>query len=114
MPLTSDIVPALSGAVVSLITAAGTVWVARSGRRTERQENRDDFATFTTGLHAELTRMKDEMAAQKGEMVEQRKRINDQDIALTWLTARLRTLVTYIRKSGLEPPPAAPVPERVQ
>jgi hypothetical protein len=112
---------ALSGVAVSGITALGTVWVARAGRRTAEagrrtveQEQRDNFTTFTKALNEEMGRLKTDLTEQKEESARQRRRIGDQDLAIGYLLGRLRTMVDFIRKAGLEPPAAPPMPERVR
>ena len=105
---------ALSAVAVSGVTAFGTVWVAKAGRRTAEQEQRDNFSTFTKALNDELGRLKTDLGEQKEESTRQRRRIGDQDLAIGYLLGRLRTLVDYIRKANLEPPAAPPMPERVR
>lgn len=105
---------ALSGVAVSGLTAFGSVWVAKAGRRTAQQERRDDFTTITQALNEQVTGLKTDLAEQKEETVRQRRRIGDQDLAIGYLLGRLRTLVDFIRKAGLEPPVAPPMPERVR
>lgn len=105
---------ALSGVAVSGVTAFGTVWVAKAGRRTAEQEQRDNFSTFTRALNEEMGRLKTDLAEQKEETVRQRRRIGDQDLAIGYLLGRLRSLLDFTRKAGLEPPVAPPMPERVR
>lgn len=112
---------ALSGVAVSVVTAGGTVWVAKAGRRTAEQgqrtaeqEQRDNFSTFTKALNEEIGRVKTDLVEQKEESDRQRRRIGDQDLAIGYLLGRLRTMVDFIRKAGLEPPAAPPMPERVR
>lgn len=105
---------ALSGVAVAALTVLGTVWVAKSGRKTAQEELRENFSTFTKALNEELGRVKADLGEQKEEAVRQRKRIGDQDAALNYLRRRIGVLVTYIRKAGMEPPAPEPMPERVQ
>lgn len=92
---------------VTLATGVAGVFAARAARRTPRQERRDDFDTFTKKLNEQIGKLEE-----KAEKQEQR--ITDQDLAIGWLLNRLRGLVSYVRASGLEPPPAPQPPERIK
>lgn len=102
-----EMVTALSGVGVSVVTAAGSIWVAKAGRRTARQERRDDFSVFTKKLNDQIGKLEE-----KAEKQEQR--ITDQDLAIGWLLNRVRSLVSHIRAAGMEPPPAMRPPERIK
>jgi hypothetical protein len=105
--MSAEMVTALSGVGVSVATAAGSWLVARAGRRTRQQERRDDFTAVTARMDKEIKRL-------EGRVERQESRITDQDAAIAWLTGRLRSLLAYTRKAGLEPPPPPPMPPRVQ
>ncbi|MFJ8016257.1 hypothetical protein [Streptomyces sp. NPDC096339] len=88
-------------------TTVAAAFVGRAARRTRRQENRDDFTTVKDALNERIDDLKDEME-------DQRKLVGDQAEALNYLVLRVRSLVSYIRKAGMEPPAAPPIPERVR
>ncbi|MEU1497239.1 hypothetical protein [Streptomyces sp. NPDC005732] len=88
-------------------SAAGGVVAARSARRTKRQERRDDFTVVTDRMDKEIKR-------QGAALEEQQEQITGQGAAISWLVVDRRSLVSYIRKSGLEPPLARPIPERAR
>lgn len=112
MAMSTEMVTALSGLGVSGVTAFGSYWVARAGRRTRQQERRDDFATVTARMDGEILRLERRVKAQEEDAEKQRKRITDQDEALAWLWSWTRSLVVFVRKLGHEPPAAPqPVPE---
>ena len=50
----------------------------------------------------------------KAEMDEQRQLVGDQAEALNYLVLRVRSLVSYIRKAGMEPPPPPPMSDRAR
>ena len=97
---------------VTIATAGAGVWAARSARRTPRQEKRDDFIAITTQQGAAIERLEKRVQLREAEAEKQRQRIADQDEAIGWLLGRVRGLVLYIRKAGLEPPAAEPMSER--
>lgn len=99
---------------LAVVGSVGGVVAARSARRTKRQENRDDFTTIVKELRTDLTSVKEELAEQKTESRRQAEQITDQALALHWLQTRLQHLVSYIRGAGMEPPAAAPIPERAR
>lgn len=103
---------AVTGGVVALASAGATAWGARAARRTKRQENRDDFLAITTQQGKAIERLEARVLRQETEAEKQRERITDQDEAIGWLLHRVRSLVSHIRKAGLEPPPAEPMSER--
>jgi hypothetical protein len=88
-------------------TSVAAAFVGRAARRTRRQENRDDFTAIKDALN-------DRIDCLKADMDEQRELVGDQAEALSYLVARVRSLVSYIRKAGLEPPAAPPIPERAR
>lgn len=107
MSMTTEMLTALSGLGVSLLTAGGGVLVARAARRTPRQERRDDFLAVTERQDRAIERQ--DMAIEQLE-----ERAARQDEAIGWLLARVRGLVGYIRSTGLEPPAPEPMSERAR
>ncbi|MFH8531476.1 hypothetical protein ACH4GE_24035 [Streptomyces tendae] len=96
------------------MSAGVTAWGARSARRTKRQENRDDFIAITNQQGAAIERLEARVQRQESEAEKQRERITDQDEAISWLLHRVRSLVSHIRKAGMEPPPAEPMSDRAR
>ncbi|MFF2101001.1 hypothetical protein [Streptomyces sp. NPDC058202] len=103
---------ALSGGVVGVVSAGVTAWGARSARRTKRQESRDDFLAITTQQGNAIERLEARVQRQETEAEKQRQRIGDQDEAIGWLLYRVRSLVSHIKKAGMEPPAAEPMSEQ--
>ncbi|MFD5795584.1 hypothetical protein ACFWIO_19000 [Streptomyces diastatochromogenes] len=97
---------------MAVVAAAGGVVSARSARRTKRQESRDDFLAVTQQQGKAIERLEARVERQESEAEKQRERIGDQDEAISWLLHRLRGLVSYVKKAGLEPPPADAMSER--
>lgn len=93
-------------AAASVTTVAGA-FVGRAARRSRRQENRDDFTVVKDALNERI----DEL---KSEMEDQRQLVGDQAEALNYLVLRVRSLVAYIRKAGMEPPAPPPMSDRVR
>lgn len=92
---------------LALVGTAGGVVAARSARRTKRQERRDDFTTVTDRMEKEIKRLE----TRQGEQQEQ---LTGQGAAISWLVVDRRSLVSYIRGRGLEPPAPRPIPERAR
>lgn len=105
---------AVSGGVVGVASAVATFWGGRAARRTRRQENRDDFTTIVKELRTDLTTVKAELGKQKTEAARQAERISDQDLAISWLSNRVRVLAGYIRGRGMEPPAPEPMSPRAR
>lgn len=106
---------AVSALGVSGVTLGGTVYTARAGRRTARQEDRSDFRVVTGRMENELIRLGKRVSDQELESAQQRTRIAGQDYTIRWLAGWVRSLVGYIQASGLEPPPTPnPVPDDVR
>ena len=99
-------------AALALVGAGGGVVAARSARRTKRQERRDDFLAITEQQGKAIERLEGRIQRQETEAEKQRERIGDQDEAIGWLLHRVRSLVSHIKKAGLEAPPAEPMSER--
>ncbi|MCX5253658.1 hypothetical protein OOK27_05645 [Streptomyces canus] len=99
---------------MALVAAIGGVVSARSARRTKRQEKRDDFLAISTQQGAAIERLEKRVQRQETEAEKQRERIGDQDEAIGWLLHRVRSLVSHIKKAGMEPPPAEPMSERAR
>lgn len=96
---------------LALIGTVGGVVAARSARRTKRQERRDDFIAITEQQGKAIERLEGRIQRQETEAEKQRERISDQDEAISWLLHRLRTLVSHMKKTGVEAPPAEPMSE---
>lgn len=96
--------------VVSVLTAGGTVGVARAARRTPRQERRDDFVLITSNLRQDLADVKAELATQKSEQATQKRKLDDNEELTRWLVRWFRACVGAMRESQLEIPPR-PLPE---
>lgn len=97
---------------MAVVAAAGGVVSARSARRTKRQEKRDDFLAVTEQQGKAIERLEARVLRQETEAEKQRERIGDQDEAIGWLLHRVRTLVSHIKKAGMEPPVSEPMSER--
>jgi hypothetical protein len=95
---------------VAAITSAGTLGVARTARRTPRQERRDDFTLITSNLRTDLADVKRELAETKTETAALRRRADDGDELTRWLARWFRACVAAMRESQLEIPPR-PTPE---
>ena len=102
----------ITSVIVSALTGLSGVWAARAARRTPRQEKRDDFTAITDQQGRAITRLEQRIEKGEAEVERHRERIGDQDEAIGWLLARVRSLVGYIRTTGLEPPAPAPMSER--
>ncbi|MDX3065383.1 hypothetical protein ABZ517_15030 [Streptomyces scabiei] len=88
-------------------TAIGAALAGRAARRTRRQERRDDFTVIKDALNERIDGLTQEMT-------QQREQLNGQGAAISWLVVDRRSLVSYIRKAGLEPPAPRPIPLRAQ
>jgi uncharacterized protein HemX len=103
---------AIASVVAAIATGGFAAWGARSARRTKRQERRDDFTAITEQQGRAIERLEKRISMREAEAEKQRERITDQDEAIGWLLHRVRSLVSYVRKAGLEPPVAEPMSER--
>ncbi len=100
---------------IGMVSAAGGVVAARASRRTKRQEKRDDFSLIARELRTSIRELKTDLALQKKETAEHRQQLTEQDFVIRYMVGWVRSLVTYTRKSGLEPPPPPqPVPDEVR
>jgi hypothetical protein len=97
---------------MAVVAAAGGVVSARSARRTKRQERRDDFTAITEQQGKAIERLEARVLRQEEDSEKQRERIGDQDEAIGWLLHRVRSLVSHIKKAGLEPPAAEPMTDQ--
>lgn len=88
-------------------TAIGAALAGRAARRTRRQERRDDFTVIKDALNERIDGLTQEMT-------QQREQLNGQGAAISWLVVDRRSLVSYIRKAGLEPPAPRAIPLRAQ
>ncbi|MFD0405633.1 hypothetical protein [Kitasatospora sp. NPDC127116] len=106
---------AASALGVSAVTLAGTVYTARAGRRSAAAERRDDFRVVTNRMERELERLGKRLDEQELESVQQKARLAGQEYSIRYLAGWVRSMVGFVRASGLEPPPAPqPVPEDVR
>lgn len=99
---------------MAVVAATGGVVSARSARRTKRQENRDDFTEIKKALNERIDDLKEDIAGQQVQITGQQEQITGQGAAIAWLVDDRRTLVTYIRGAGLQPPLQRPIPKRAQ
>lgn len=99
---------------LAVVGTAGGVVAARSARRTKQQEKRDDFLAISTQQGAAIERLEKRVQRQETEAEKQRERIGDQDEAIGWLLHRVRSLVSHIKKAGLEAPAPEPMSERAR
>ncbi|MEU2075409.1 hypothetical protein [Streptomyces sp. NPDC013489] len=112
--MTGDALTAVATIAAAVASAGAAAWSGRAARRTARDHRRDDFSTVMKEIRTSLTEVKKELADQKAESARQAERLTDQDLALGWMQNRLRDLVSYIRRAGMEPPAAEPIPERAR
>jgi hypothetical protein len=106
---------ALSALGVASVGLAGTVYTARAGRRSGKQERRDDFTVVTERMERELERLAKRVDEQELETTQQRARLAGQEYSIRYLCGWIRSMVGFIQASGLEPPPAPnPIPEDVR
>jgi len=106
---------ALSALGVASVGLAGTVYTARAGRRSGKQERRDDFTAVTERMERELERLAKRVDEQELETTQQRARLAGQEYSIRYLCGWIRSMVGFIQASGLEPPPAPhPIPEDVR
>lgn len=99
---------------LALIGTVGGVVAARAARRTKAQERRDDFTAITTQQGNAIERLEKRIERQESEAERQRVRIAGQDATIGYLLGRVRGLVGYIRKAGMEPPAPEPMSDRVR
>lgn len=92
---------------VSVATGLCGVWAARAARRTPKQERRDDFTLIRDSLNDRIGKLERDAATQQ-------EQITGQGAAISWLVSDRHSLVGYIRRSGLEPPAARPIPARAR
>jgi hypothetical protein len=95
----------------TVATGGLAAWAARSAKRTKPQEKRDDFLAVTDQQGKAIERLETRVLRQEEDSEKQRQRIGDQDEAIGWLLHRVRSLVSHIKKAGMEPPPAEPMSE---
>ncbi|MFF1702617.1 hypothetical protein [Streptomyces sp. NPDC058252] len=113
--MSTEMLTALSALAVALVTAIGGVATAVVGRRQPRaQQRRDDFTAVTARLDKDIERLERRVDEQEADAEHDRARITAQDVTIRYLAGWVRNLVTHIRASNLEPPPAPPVPEQAQ
>lgn len=106
--MSSEMLAALVALSVALITAIGGIVTVVVGRRQPRgQGRRDDFTTVTARQDKEIERL-------DGRITNQEARISGQSAAITYLSTWTRSLVGFVRASGLQPPPPPPVPDEAK
>lgn len=99
---------ALAALGVAGVTAIATVVAAVVGRRQpRRQSRRDDFTTVTERLDKDILRLENRLTSSED-------RIAGQSAAITYLSTWTRSLVGFVRASGLQPPPAPPIPDEAK
>lgn len=98
----------------TVATGGLAAWAARSAKRTKPQEKRDDFSVVTARMDKDIERLERRVGQQEEDLVGQQEQITGQGAAISWLVVDRRSLVGYIRKSGLEPPAPKPIPERAR
>lgn len=101
----------IASVVGTVATGGLAAWAARSAKRTKRQESRDDFLAVTEQQGKAIERLESRVLRQETEAEKQRQRIGDQDEAISWLLYRVRSLVSHIKRAGMEPPAAEPMSE---
>ena len=92
---------------LAIVGTVGGVVAARSARRTKSQERRDDFTEIKKALNERIDELKVTQTSQQ-------EQITGQGAAISWLVIDRRSLFTYIRRAGLEPPAPRPIPERAR
>lgn len=92
---------------LTAVTAIGAAVAGRAARRTRRQEKRDDFTVVKDALNERIDDLKKDLAGQQ-------EQLTGQGAAISWLVVDRRSLVSYIRGRGLEPPAPRPIPPRAQ
>ncbi|MFJ6579231.1 hypothetical protein ACIQMY_25130 [Streptomyces sp. NPDC091368] len=105
---------AVSSGVVGVASAAAAAWSGRAARRTRRDHRRDDFTVVTDRMEKEILRQASRLDELEVAAEVQEQRLEGAGVAITYLIDRVRGLTTWIRSSGLEPPAAAPIPERAR
>ncbi|MFF0139320.1 hypothetical protein ACFYRN_23100 [Streptomyces sp. NPDC005227] len=114
-----EMLTAVSALSVAVVTAVGGVVTTIVGRRQPRRgrgaERRDDFTAVTDKLGEHITRLERRIDEQETDAERDRERITAQDSTIRYLVIWIRTLVTFIHRSRLEPPPPPqPVPPEAQ
>lgn len=99
---------------LALVGTGGGVVAARAARRTKRQEKRDDFTAVKEALNERIDDLKEDVVGQQAQITGQQEQITGQGAAISWLVIDRRSLVSYIRGRGLEPPAPRPIPERAR
>jgi hypothetical protein len=99
---------------LAIVGTVGGIVAARSARRTKAQERRDDFTAITDQQGKAIERLEKRVERQESEAESQRQRISGQDATIGYLVTRVRGLVGYIRRAGMEPPAPEPMSERVR
>jgi hypothetical protein len=98
----------------TVATGGLAAWAARSAKRTKPQERRDDFTVVTDRMEKEIGRQGQRIDELESADLVQQEQITGQGAAISWLVVDRRGLVSYIRKSGLEPPAPRPIPARAR
>ncbi|MEV6995754.1 hypothetical protein AB0N87_42670 [Streptomyces sp. NPDC093228] len=113
--MSPEMLTAVSALAVAMVTAVGGVVTAVVGRRQPRgQSRRDDFTAVTDRMEREITRQGEKIDELEEEAERDRARITAQDFAIRYLAGWARSLVGYMRRAQLEPPPPPqPMPDEV-
>ncbi|MFE9124991.1 hypothetical protein ACFYOF_06145 [Streptomyces sp. NPDC007148] len=113
--MSPEMLTAVSALAVAMVTAVGGVVTAIVGRRQPRgQSRRDDFTAVTDRMEREITRQGEKIDELEEEAERDRARITAQDFAIRYLAGWARSLVGYMRRAQLEPPPPPqPMPDEV-
>lgn len=106
-----EMVTAISSGVVGLGSIAGTVAVARAGRRTPRQESRDDLALMREDLRDQKAEIKEQRAEWVSEVRDLREEIAEEregrqkdQRSVNALARYVKKLLATLRLHGIDPP----------
>ncbi|MGW9299435.1 hypothetical protein ACWHA3_01230 [Streptomyces cyaneofuscatus] len=109
---------ALSALAVAGVTAVGGIVTAVIGRRQPRSrgaDRRDDFTAVTDKLGQHIERLERRVTEGETRAAEAQQRITAQDYTIRYLVGWVRSLVSFIRRSQMEPPlPPQPVPAEAE
>ena len=90
--------------IVAFLSSGGALGVGIAARRPRIDSKRETFTAVTDRMEKEIQRLDGRISAQEST-------IRGQATAIGHLSGWVRALVLFIRVSGMEPPPAPPVPE---
>ncbi|MFE3004255.1 MULTISPECIES: hypothetical protein [unclassified Streptomyces] len=113
-----EMLTALSALAVAGVTAVGGIVTAVIGRRQPRSrgaDRRDDFSAVTDKLGQHIERLERRVTEGETRAAEAQQRITAQDYTIRYLVGWVRSLVSFIRRSQMEPPPPPqPVPAEAE